>query len=128
MQSDILETQIIFDERKEDYSRYQYTVRLHEWSEVHLKIQLLFDNPELFSTTFSMDSLYFTIKHPEMFRSKETFMTPNKEENKLVAPASIPKQLPVGFTDEDVKAVASGAMQSIIYGQLLGAIFIKSAI
>lgn len=87
----MFDTFLLFSETKEDYSLYQYTLQLHEWTESGMIIQILFDNPQLISKTYDLDQIYFKVINTEMFTTRKQGLTPNTNRRKTVSPMGIPK-------------------------------------
>lgn len=109
MEKDVFETLIVFVEPKDDYSLYEFEVELKDWTSTFIKVQLHFIDPQLISRSFELDELWFYIINPDLFTSKEFGTTPSDEIRRVIAPAGIPKLLPLGISEEDIRSAAKNA-------------------
>lgn len=90
---------------EEDKNKFTYEIELVNWTKTYLELQINFTNPTLISSGSFPDVLVCQIKNVSMFKSVKTLQTISNNGTKIFK--MMPKQLPVGITEEDVQSAAN---------------------
>ena len=83
--------------------KFDYDLEVLEFTQLHMKLQVNFDDPCSISTGSSTDKLQFNITHPQLLKSEETLLSVKEG---TVLSIDIPRQAPDAFQYNLIKSAA----------------------
>lgn len=106
---------------------FEFEATLMEWTNYYLVVNLNFTDPLAISSNYIKDQLAGQVVNPLLFKGEQGQLPLSKLQRRI-SPFDMPRQLPHGFSEEEIKEFGKQIMNVMVIVSIPMAICIKSAI